>query len=212
MPQPYQLFAASSTGSAITEAVLKWKKAPYKIISVDYVKDVLGEKARISKLNPLSEVPTLILPNGKPMTESAAMAFYLEETFKSRPLFPKPGSRDRAEVLKWLIFIVANIYPTFTYGDDPSDWIKTKSAREELRESTKKRCQELWLLCEGAAKAKPYWMGKEISILDIYVFVMSHWRPGRKWFEDHCPKLIKISEKVGKHPDLISVWERNFKT
>jgi hypothetical protein len=30
---------------------------------------------------------------------------------------------ERAKFLRWLVFIVANIYPTFTYADDPSRFV-----------------------------------------------------------------------------------------
>jgi len=51
--------------------------------------------------------------------------------------------------------------------------------------------------------------GKQFSALDIYVGVMTRWRPRRAWFDEHCPKLASIARRVDDEPQLRSVWDRN---
>ena len=46
--------------------------------------------------------------------------------------------------LRWLVFIVANIYPTFTYADDPARFVSVNAARDPFRAATDAYAQRLW--------------------------------------------------------------------
>ena len=47
------------------------------------------------------------------------------------------------------------------------------------------------------------------TALDIYVTVMVHWRPGKRWFVANCPELDAVAEAGLALPKLRSVWEHN---
>ena len=49
---------------------------------------------------------------------------------------PAPGAPERAAFLRWLVFLVANIYPTFTYADDPARFVSVNAARDPFRAAT----------------------------------------------------------------------------
>ena len=53
-------------------------------------------------------------------------------------------------------------------------------------------------------------MGERFSALDIYVAVMTRWRPRRAWFKDYRPKLYAIAERVDQEPRLAEVWTHNY--
>ena len=48
----------------------------------------------------------------------------------------RPRRKERGKFLRWLVFIVANIYPTFTYADDPSRFVSVSAARDPFRAAT----------------------------------------------------------------------------
>jgi Glutathione S-transferase, N-terminal domain len=87
----------------------------------------------LRSLNPVSQVPTLVLPDSQVMTESAAIALHLADLSGRDGLVPGPATSERAVFLRWLVFLVANIYPTFTYADDPSCFVKDEAARAGFR-------------------------------------------------------------------------------
>ena len=140
------------------------------------------------------------------MTESAALILYIDGLVPSAGLVPAVKDPQRRDLLRWLMFIVAAIYPTFTYGDDPAKWVKQGI---ELRESTDSHRESLWRLVEGAVLG-PYFLGSRSSALDIYVAVMTHWRPGRAWFAENCPRLHTIATAMDRDPRLQQVWKTNF--
>jgi GST-like protein len=102
MNPPFRLLASPGTGSAIVEAMLALKGFQYTIEDFDYDRVLAGDPALMTK-NPLSELPTLILPDGTIMTESAAILIYLDEIVREGTglrdrLVPPAGTPERARV------------------------------------------------------------------------------------------------------------------
>jgi GST-like protein len=207
----YTLWGRAGWGSTLVEAQLVWYGLPFRF---EPVGDLLREpdsRTRLQRVNPLAQVPTLILPDGQVMSESAAITLLLADISGSDALVPKPGTPERAAFLRWLVFIVANIYPTFTYADDPARFVSVSAARDPFRAATDAYAQRLWKQVEAHARA-PWFLGERFSALDIYVSVMTRWRPKRGWFETEAPKLFAIARRADARPELVEVWKRNWPT
>ncbi len=207
----YVLIGAPGWGSAIAEALLDLSGLPYQVEDIDASKST-AESKRLTALNPLAQVPTLLLPDGAVMTESAAIALHLADCAPGAELAPPPGDPTRAAFLRWLVFIVANVYPMYTVGDDPSRFVSGEAAQKELRESTDAYRAKSWRIVEAAIAPRPWFLGTRFSALDVYAKVMTHWRPRRDWFKDNCPKLMSVALAADKEPRLAKVWQRNFPT
>jgi GST-like protein len=196
-------------GSTIVEAALELSGLPYKVEHVNQWEEG-PTRERLREVNPLLQVPTLLLPDGTVMTESAAIVLLTADLAPEARLVPPAGDPDRARFLRWLIFLVAAVYPTFTYGDEPSRYVKSEAAKKELRDRTDEQRKELHRMLEGAASGAPWFLGSALSAIDLYIWVMVRWRPRRAWFEETCPKLAGIATALDKEPRLRAVRERNF--
>lgn len=193
-----EIYGRRRDGSDVAEACLTLADIPYAFISLEYDKPG-ADRDRLLRLNPLAQVPTLKLPNGKILTETLAVAIYAQDTNPSVNLIPKDENL-RSDFWRFATMIVAAVYPTFTYGDDPSRWVNDKAA-PELRTSTDERRKKIWHYFEEHAR-EPYFLGSEFSLIDIYLKVMTTWRPGPEWFAKETPKLFAIAERVQKDPRL----------
>ena len=202
----FTLYALEGWGSTIVEAALAAAGLDYVIERVD----PRGEgQDRLLALNPLGQLPTLVLPDGRVMTESAAIILYIADLKPEAGLVPPPGDPTRPDFLRWLVFLVAAIYPTFAVGDVPQRWIAGEDNQAALtRGAISERCR-MWLMVEAAAAA-PWFLGERFSAIDLYLGAMTHWRPRREWFEANCPKLHAIALKADTHPALAKVLKRNF--
>jgi GST-like protein len=89
-------------------------------------------------------VPTLVLPDGKVMSESAAITLLLADITGKDSLVPRPGSAERASFVRWLIFLVANIYPTFTYADIPGRFVEVAAAQQPFVATVEAYRDRLW--------------------------------------------------------------------
>lgn len=206
--QTMQLYASPFGGSAIIEAALTLCELEYETIDVDF--EALGECEPLKAINPLCQIPTLVLSDGSVMTESAAIALYLGSKYPAAGLVPPQSSAHFPAFLRSLVFLVANVYPTFTYGDFPERWVNGQVAQDELVSATNSRREDYWRYLETVASNAPWFLDCGFTALDLYVWTMSHWRPRRGWFKEQCPKLFSIAERLDSEPRLQGVNARNF--
>ena len=204
----YRLIGNAGCGSAIVEAALALSGLPHETEMLD-IWQPGPERDRLFQLNPLGQVPVMILPDGSIMTESAAMVLHIIDEAPAAGLAPPSDAPGRPAFLRWLVFLVASIYPTFTYGDVPARYVNEPEARTELRAVTEAECQRYWRLVETGI-AGPWMLGETRSALDLYVWVMAHWRPGREWFRQYCPRLARIAEMLDDEPRLAAVKAANW--
>jgi GST-like protein len=205
----YTLLHSKACGSAIVQACLELGHLPHTVEELPYGEPGPG-RDRLLALNPLGQVPVLILPDGTVMTESAAMVLHLAEQAPDAGLAPAAGDPTRPAFLRWLAFLVAAIYPNFTYGDDTSRYVSGKEAQKELRATTDAYAQRCWRMVESGVVADPWFLGRELTALDLYLAVTTRWRPRRPWFAEHCPKVHAVALRADGEPRLAEVWERNF--
>ena len=202
------LLGCQGCGNAIVESAFALAGIDYDYEEVDY-SEGSPTRPRLLQANPLGQVPTLILPDGTVMTESLAMIHWAHDTVPAAGLIPAPGDPARAVFYRWAVFLVAAVYPTFTYGDDPKKWVADETGAKQLRESTNKHRQACWSQLEGVAKA-PWFLGEARSALDLYFASMTRWRPGRAWFAANAPKVVAIADRATGIPALAPVMKRNF--
>jgi GST-like protein len=206
----YTLYGASGGGSMIVEAAFGFTKLPVEFVDVPW-DDTGWNSKTLKKFNPLGQVPTLILPDGTVMTESAAIILHLADKTRGFELVPAPSDPHRPAFLRWLVFLVAAVYPTFTYGDVTERWVGA-SAKEgtgkALREGTDEHRKTLLRFVESQVPG-PWFLGKTLSALDLYIWMMMKWRPGADWFKAETPKLHKIGTAMNAHIVCKKVTARN---
>lgn len=197
-------------GSAIVEAQLAFYGLPFRFEATGDLFEAAEARERLRALNPLAQVPVLVLPDGAVMTESAAITLHLADLTGRDDLVPGPQAAERAAFLRWLVFLVANVYPTFTYADDPARFVKAdESVRTAFRAEVDAYARQLWGHVEAAAVG-PWFLGQRFSALDVYLAVMTKWRPRREWFAAHAPRLLAAADAAAALPTVAPVMARNF--
>jgi GST-like protein len=204
----YELIGSRGCGSAIIEAALRLAGLDMRITDVPYLKPGPG-RDRLLRLNPLGQVPTLILPGGAVLTESAAMILHLNDAAPHANLAPSGGSFHRVRFFELLSRLTAAVYPTFTFGDDAARWTGQGEAAQRLRAATDERREMLWRNIEQQV-GEPHVLGEQLSALDLYVTVMTRWRPRRPWFDENCPRLAAVADQAAGHPQIRDVLHRHF--
>lgn len=205
----YTLHGRYGWGSVLTEAQLEWYGLPFDFVDTGDLFENAAARKRLARINPLAQVPALILPNGEVMTETAAITLHLADATGSHDLVPAPGDATRARFLRWLVFVVANIYPTFTYADVPERFVPGAKAAKGFRANVDDYQKQLWRMVAPEAQA-PWFLGGRFSALDIYLCAMTRWRPNRPWFEKNAPKLVAVADRCAELPKLEPVWRRNY--
>jgi GST-like protein len=205
----YQLFGRRGWGSAIVELQLTALGLPFDFHEVPDLFESAEGRRRLLAHNPLAQVPTLRLPDGSVMTESAAITLHLADTTGRDDFVPSAREPVRPQFLRWLVFLVANVYPTFTYADDPRRFVHDEAAAKAFGSAVDDYRCRLWRIVEAAAGAT-WFLGDRFSALDVYVATLTHWQPGRRWFDDNAPSLAAIAQRFAGDPRFRATLDLNF--
>ncbi len=206
---PLTLYGEPGWGSAIVELQLGWYGLDYRFELVGDLVRSAESRAALMPVNPLAQVPTLVLEDGRVMTESAAITLFLADRSGLDDLVPGAAAAERADFLRWLVFFVASIYPTYTFGDDPARFVPEPAGQEGFRLAVDAWRERLYRVAETAA-GSPWFLGERFSALDIYAAVLSRWEPGPEWFRTEAPKLAASGAATRRLPALAAIARRNF--
>jgi GST-like protein len=139
----FTLHGRHGWGSALIEPQLVHYGLPYTFETVGDLFASASARAELAPLNPLAQVPVLQIGAKQVMTESAAITLYLADLVGRDDLVPVPDAQERGPFLRWLIYLVTNIYPSFAYIDDPSRFIAMEEARQPFRDAVDERQRAL---------------------------------------------------------------------
>ena len=74
-----KLYGEPGWGSVLTEAQLDWYGIDYEFERVGDLFKSPGSRQKVSEINPIAQIPTLVMADGTVMTESAAITLHLAE-------------------------------------------------------------------------------------------------------------------------------------
>lgn len=212
MNQSLTVYGALGSGSVPVEAALTLIGLPYEVVEAatwDFDPEVL---ATVEKVNPLKQVPALVLPSGEILTESGAILTWLADSWPEARLGPAVGDPRRAQFLRWMTYIPAAIYSMFWVRDEPSRLGGPDPAQgERIKQATAERIADCWrMMDQQITPAGDFLLGDALSVLDLYVAVVSRWGPGRNRFYREAPGMAPVVRRVDADPRLAEFWTRRF--
>jgi GST-like protein len=207
MDGDYVVHGAKGSGSVAVEAALTLMGLPYSVVESSLFK---GDDPELNRLNPMRQVPALILPSGEMMTESAAILTWLADAHPEARLAPALADGARPAFLRWMAFVASAIYALYWVRDEPGRVVTEEAARTEVNERLKARISECWGMMDAQVQPGRYILGEEMSVLDVYVTVVSRWIPGRRRFYEAAPKLAPVVRRVDADPRLAALWAERF--
>ncbi len=202
-----ELHGCKGCGSSAIEALLEMAGMPYERRVFEW--DDREAWDRLRAVNPMAQVPTLVLDDGTIVTESAGIVLWIAAHSPEAQLLPA-SDRERALAYRWIVSFATNVYGPIIVGDFPSRWVDGDAAQDSLKAKALQRLRDAWIAFETSIEPRPYLLGDRVSALDAYVAMISRWRPGRAWLEEHCPKAMASVTVTEAHPVIASVWARNF--
>ena len=206
----YVLYGAPGSGATPIHAALTLIGAQVETVDIATWEGE-SERERVSGVNPMRQVPALVLPSGEVMTESAAILIWLGDRYPEAGLCPAPDDPLRARYLRWMVYLPAAIYSLFWVRDDPERLVPDASAQPAMLERTAERIAQCWHLMDTQIdEPAPYLLGENLSMLDLYVTVMSRWTPQRRRFYRVAPRMARVVRRVDADPRLADFWAARF--
>ena len=206
----YTLYSSTGSGSAAIEVALQRCGAPFKVVRAsEWEPDsALPELARI---NPLKQIPTLVLPDGTVVSESAAILIHLGLTFPSSGLLPSDASR-RAVAMRGLVYVAANCYSAVSVGDYPQRWCvdPTAAVTASIRAAARANLHKAWDIFADTFPASPFLSGDALGALDILAATVSRWSGTRTHLAKSRPDFLATLLAIEHHPDVAHVFARHW--
>jgi GST-like protein len=208
----YTLYGKAGSGSAAVEIALAMTGEPFTIVETASwaVNDAYGD---LLKVNPLGQVPTLVLADGTPMSESAAILIHLGTVHPDSRLLPA-GMSERAQAIRGLVYIAANCYSAISIIDYPERWCADADdddgVKQRIRNGTRARLHRHWELFADVFPRKPYLSGESPGALDVLAAVVSRWSGARNHIRQQRPALHETLARIDAHPDVAPVFARHW--
>jgi GST-like protein len=203
------LYGAPASGAVSVEAALTLVGAPYELIDGETWTDPQA-RDRVAPANAMRQLPTLVLPDGEVMTESAAILIYLADLYPSLHLAPPPEHPARRQFLRWMLYVSSAIYALHWIKPDVRRIGVPASMRQEVVDAVHERIAFCWAHMDAQLSPGPWLLGDELSVLDLYVAVVSRFGPWRERFHQAAPRMTPAILAVDRHPRLQALWARRF--
>jgi GST-like protein len=204
-----KIFGAVGSGSVPIEATLTLIGIPYEMIEAVTWEDEAARKL-VETVNPLRQVPAVVLPTGEVLTESAAILIHLADLHPQARLAPASSDPMRAQYLRWMVYVSAAIYALVWIIDEPARIVAGKDQAPDVLDRLENRRAECWRMMDEQISPGRYILDDELSVLDLYVAVISRFAPGRTRFYKSAPKMAEIVRRVDADPRLKTFWSKRF--
>ena len=208
----YTLYGKKGSGSASTQAALEVVGAPYRIVETASW-DTNEAYVELLKLNPLGQIPTLVLPDGSALSESAAILIHLGSAHPAAGLLPQEPSA-RAQAIRGLVFIPANCYAAISIIDYPERWCadadNDEVVKERIRAGTRARLHRHWEMFADLFPTHPYLGGAQLGALDLLAAVVSKWSGARKHLQQARPAFHETLLRIEAHPKVAPVFAQHW--
>jgi GST-like protein len=206
----YTLYGAPGSGAVPVHAALTLIGQSFTTVDIAPWKGE-AERERLDGVNPMRQVPALVLPSGELITESAAILIWLGDRHPEARLCPAPGDPLRAQYLRWMVFIPAAIYAMFWVRDEPGRLAADAAGEAVIKARTAERIAQCWRTMDAQLSGStPYLIGDGLGMLDLYVTVVSRWTPRRARFYLEAPRMAEVVRRVDADPRLAKVWAERF--
>lgn len=205
----YTLYGGPGTGAVAVEAALTIAGEPYQLVDAPTEADL--DKALSA--NPMRQVPALTFPSGETLTESAAILLRIAETHPGSGLAPAVNDPTRGAFLRWASFVSSAIYAHYWLKDDPSRLVPDPGLHQVVNERLEQRLLTCWAIMEKGVASyapAPYILGDELTVLDLYVTVVSRFRPRRQRFYAVAPRLGEVVRRIDADPRLAGLWAARY--
>src|ERR1700730_5930335 len=146
----YRLYGRANAGSLAVQIALEEIGAPYDLI---WVGTTAAELEAFRRINPVGKVPALVLADGTPVVESAAILIHLTDVHPTAGLAPVAGSTAHARFLQWMLFLSSNVYEAAlrSYYPERYSTVGTAAAAQIKAQAVEDYARQLELIHGGPA-------------------------------------------------------------
>jgi glutathione S-transferase len=198
----YKLYWAPDSGAMAPQALFEEIGVEYQKIVIDFEKEE-HKSADFLSVNPMGQIPALVLPDGTLMTETAAILMQIVDSHPEAKLAPPAGGRsDRARFLRWLFFLASNVYPTILRVYYSDRYTTDPGGEEGVKAAAEAELDHQFGILNDALDPGPYLDGETFSAADILLWMLVYWHPAPTRLFENAPRVKRAVDLVGARPAI----------
>jgi len=170
---PAVLWGSNGAASFAVHAVLEQTGHPYEARWLDLAPPDAPRPAELLALSAEGRVPVLQL-DGQVLTESAAICLHLADLHPEAGLVPAPGTAERAQLLRRLVFLTNTVQEAMLRFLYPHRYVDDPTAGPAVKRRAEERLHELFDRLEDALGGA-YVVGDAPTVADVYLFMLVRW-------------------------------------
>ncbi|KTB88095.1 glutathione S-transferase [Pseudomonas syringae pv. syringae PD2766] len=206
----YTLFGSDGSGSAAIEIALERCAVPFTLIRASSWEEGAGQEA-LRRVNPLLQVPTLVLADGTVLTESAAILIHLGLEHLGSGLLPKQTSA-RAQALRGLVYIATNCYAPIGIIDYPQRWLSgaDEALEAALEAGARARLHDNWETFADLFGNPATWRPDAPGAVEILAAIVTRWSGAREHLSSTRTAFYASLLQVDTNPTVGGVTKRHW--
>lgn len=170
----YRLYYIPGGASMVVHWLLLECGAPFELVQVDAAAGA-HKTPQYLQMNPNGMVP-LLLVDGRPVYEAAALALLLAERHPEAGLAPMPGSVAREAYLQWMLHLANTLQPAFRRWFYPHE-VAGGDAQAAVKDAAAHAVSAAFARLEAQlASGGPYLCGDVgPTAADYYLVMLARW-------------------------------------
>ncbi|RVD53597.1 MAG: glutathione S-transferase family protein [Mesorhizobium sp.] len=193
----YKLYTRPGSGGFVVEAALTLIDAPFE--QIDVPKSEAPDPAFLA-ISPLNQVPVLTLPDGRSVTESAAICILLAERHPRAGLAPAADEPARAEFLRWMVFMSSVLYPAVLRLYYAHRYTADGEGTKAVKQAAVAEMDRGFAVVDAALRGRDWLVGDKMSLADIYLVMLVAWHPDVDRARAAWPDIERLWARLRQHP------------
>ena len=193
-----KLFYSVGSCSLTPHIVLLEAELQFEAIKVDEYSKVIEGGGDYRAVNPLGFVPALCLDDNSVITEVPAIVQYIADKVPSKNLAPPNGTLERVKLQSWLNFLSSEMHKG---GFSPLFY---KGMPEDGKEIFRRRLTARIDYLERHLLEHDYLMGKNYTVADAHLFVISNWASRVAFDLAPYPNLVSYRTRIAERPAVVA--------
>ena len=190
-----KLYYSPGACSLSPHIVLNEVGLPFEKVKVDTRAKTMEGGGDFLQVNPLGYVPVLELDDGTRLTEGPAIVQYIADKVPEKGLAPPNGTLERTRLQTWLNFVTSELHKGFSPLFNPT-------MPEEAKKYFRERLGTRFAYVDKHLADNEYLLGKNFSVADAYLFVISNWARGVDVDLAPHTNVLAYRKRVGARPSV----------
>jgi glutathione S-transferase len=201
----YTLHYFPGNASLMPHMLLRELGVPFDLVLIDRAKE--GHKStEYLKLNPTGRIP-LLVHDGKPIYETAAISLYLADNHPGAGLAPRTGDADRGDYLKWMVLFTNAFQSQYRAWFYAHEFVDNPDYVDSVKAATASRVTTSFSHIAEHLAANKWLLGETFSAADLYLFMFIRWGRVLPTPPKSNDVLRRYAEVVASRPAVQKAFE-----